>query len=200
MFYAVGLKSSGPSFSEVSGRMIDAVGGALKPFADAVATSERNLAGFRVGFIGDAASRGLLDLVRDMGADVEICGIRARGQSSGRRLDAVVISWPSAAGREAAEWTQVARMRIDNPRLAVILMDWTAGSVFLPEHDLHLARGASRSEIRATFTELRRLRREQAMAAEALSAPACASVVRPLFRRSAKAAAPVTVFPGNKAA
>ncbi|MEA5160829.1 hypothetical protein U5903_08595 [Cereibacter johrii] len=150
------------------------------------APSARVLAGLRLGTIGDAARDALSGALRAMGASVEPVALDGRRMPADRRPDAVVISWPGAAGAEAAEWEQVARMKLDNPCLIVVLLDCGRGLLETPEHDLRILRGSPGSEIRAVLAELRRLRREQRLAASARSdvgAPVCS-----LFRRPAPAA------------
>ncbi|PTR20435.1 hypothetical protein LV780_07405 [Cereibacter azotoformans] len=164
-------------------RAVRGLGAAVANLRRALPAADRPrlLDGLRVGLLGDAASPGLTAILRYMGAHPETVALDGRRLAADRRPDAVVVSWPSAAGCESAEWRQVARMKLDNPRLVVILLDWSRGRIAAPLHDLRIGRGASTAEVRATLAELRRLRREQAIALAARShadAPA-----EPLFRR-----------------
>ncbi|SNS14667.1 hypothetical protein SAMN05421763_101103 [[Luteovulum] sphaeroides subsp. megalophilum] len=154
--------------------------------------SARVLAGLRLGMIGDAASDALGGALRAMGASVASVALDGRRMPADRRPDAVVISWPGAAGTAAAEWEQVALMKLDNPRLIVVLLDGGRGLLEAPDHDLRIPRGSPGSEIRAALAELRRLRREQRLAASARSdvgAPVCS-----LFRRPTPSAQGVSLF------
>ncbi|MGP3697165.1 hypothetical protein [Rhodobacter sp. NSM] len=145
------------------------------------------LTGLRVGLMGDTAGSALGGILRSMGAAIEAVALDGRRMPASRRPDAVVVSWPAVGGTEAAEWQQVARMKLDNPRLIVILLDWSRGAITAPEHDLRIDRGASSADCRSIFAELRRLRREQHIAAAARSG--VETPVRALFRRPAKPAA-----------
>ncbi|MCE6961932.1 hypothetical protein LAZ40_23115 [Cereibacter sphaeroides] len=197
MFFPVEVTGRIPSLTQAHRRALDHAEAVLKPLTRAVAVPEATLAGLRVGFIGDAAIPGLVGLVHAMGGRAETAVLDGRRLPAHRRPDAVVVSWPSTTGNETAEWQQVALMRLDNPRLVVILLDWSKGGMFVPCHDLRIPRRATRATIRSILSELRLLRREQALAAETDAS----ATVRPLFRR-APAAAVVSVpsYPCAKAA